>query len=95
MTLLWPFHCSTHCIPPPCQEGHVLHLSPAAQTRPHEGETLVAKVCDWDPEGCWFKPWCSHNMISAAVGPLTTLLQGDWLLPRLINCKLVLHKNVS
>ena len=32
-----------------------------------------------DLEGWWFKPQSSHNMISAAVGPLRAL-QGDWLL---------------
>ena len=43
--------------------------------------SLVAKVHDWDREGWWFKPRCSHNKISAAVEPLSkalnpTLLQG-------------------
>ena len=35
----------------------------------------VFKVNDWDPEGCQFKPRCSHHKISAAVNP--TLLQGE------------------
>ena len=44
-------------------------------------ERLVGKVHDWDPEGWWFKPRCSHDKIHAAVGPLNkalnpTLLQG-------------------
>ena len=40
----------------------------------------------------WFDPWCGHDKICAAVGPLRkalnpTLLQGVCLLLSLINCK--------
>ena len=30
--------------------------------------SLVVKGHDWDLEGCWFKPQCDHNKISAADG---------------------------
>ena len=48
---------------------------------PGKGVVLVAEVLDWVPEGWWFKPRRSHNTVSAAVGPLSkvlnpTLLQG-------------------
>ena len=52
----------------------------------------MVKVHDWDLKGYWFKPQCSHDKISAAVGPLSkafnpTLLQGGWPPLSLINCK--------
>ena len=55
--------------------------------------SLVLNVHDWDPEGWWFKPRCSHDEIRTAVGHLSkalnlTLLQGALsLLLSLINCK--------
>ena len=62
--------------------------------------SLVAKVHDWDPEGWWFKPQCSHDKIHAAVGPLSkalnaTLLQ--WGLPPAWSnqLKVALDKSIS
>ena len=48
----------------------------------------------------WFDPWCGHDKICTAVGPLSkalnpTLLQGVCLLLSLINCKSLWIKNVS
>ena len=42
---------------------------------------VVVKLLDLDPQGWWFDPWCGHNTICTAVGPLSkalnpTLLQG-------------------
>ena len=53
---------------------------------------VVVKLLDLDPQGRWFDPWCGHNKICTAVGPLSkalnpTLLRGECLLRSLINCK--------
>ena len=55
--------------------------------------SVVVKLLDLDPQGRWFDPWCGHDKICTAVGPLSkalnpTLLQGVCLLLSLINCKL-------
>ena len=56
--------------------------------------SVVVKLLDLDPQGRWFDPWCGHDKICTAVGPLSkalnpTLLQGVCLLLSLINCKLL------
>ena len=47
--------------------------------------SIVVKLLDLDPQGRSFDPWCFHNKICTAVGPLSkalnpTLLQGVCLL---------------
>ena len=54
--------------------------------------SVAVKLLDLDPQGRWFDPWCGHDKICTAVGPLSkalnpTLLQGECLLLSLINCK--------
>ena len=44
--------------------------------------SVVVKLLDLDPQGRWFDPWCGHDKICTAVGPLSkalnpTLLQGE------------------
>ena len=51
--------------------------------------SVVVKLMDLDPQGQWFDPWCGHDKIRTAVGPLSkalnpTLLQGVGLL---LNCE--------
>ena len=45
-----------------------------------DGQPVVANLLDWDLEGWWFKPKCSHNIISAAVRPLSKVFKPTWLL---------------
>ena len=54
--------------------------------------SVAVKLLDLDPQGRWFDPWCGHDKICTAVGPLSkalnpALLQGVCLLLSLINCK--------
>ena len=32
-------------------------------------------LLDLDPQGRWFDPWCGHNKIYTAVGPLSKALE--------------------
>ena len=34
----------------------------------------MVKVLDLDPQGRWFDPWCGHDKICTAVGPLSKAL---------------------
>ena len=35
--------------------------------------SVVVKLLDLDPQGRWFDPWCGHDKICGAVGPLRPL----------------------
>ena len=62
--------------------GHTIVLSMGDHTETQTGMkgltraacSLVPNVHDWDLEGWWFKPHCSHDKISAAVEPLSKAL---------------------
>ena len=63
--------------------AHGLQCCGCVQSTDESGPAcrLVAKVHDWDLEGRWLKPWCSHDKICPALRPLSkalnpTLLQG-------------------
>ena len=35
---------------------------------------VAVKLLDLDPQGRWFDPWCGHDKIRTAVGPLSKAL---------------------
>ena len=55
----------------------------------HEGTacSVAVKLLDLDPRCRWFDPWCGHDKICTAVGPLSKALNPTLLLISLINCK--------
>ena len=42
--------------------------------------SVVLKPLDLDPQGRWFDPWCGHDKICTAVGPLSKALNPTLLL---------------
>ena len=45
-----------------------------------QNQQLSIPLLDLDPQGRWFDPWCGHDKICTAVGPLSKALNPTLLL---------------
>ena len=48
--------------------------------------SVVVKLMDLDPQGRWFDPWCDHDKICTAVGPLSVALNGPHCSRGYVSC---------